>query len=123
MNASRIELRFEMKGRHSKIYKKSYAKKMMLNSDFFNPFLSQLHLVHWNTKYGLLTKAVSEPDGLAVIGVFLQVTTHTEILLRALPQFTVQYMAFARKYWLSRSLLCIYILVSILSSFCKEMLF
>ena len=34
---------------------------------------SQLHLVHWNTKYELFTKAISEPDGLAVIGVFLEV--------------------------------------------------
>ena len=32
----------------------------------------QLHLVHWNTKYGLFSKAVSEPDGLAVIGIFLE---------------------------------------------------
>ena len=34
---------------------------------------AELHLVHWNTKYGLLTKAVTEPDGLAVIGIFLEV--------------------------------------------------
>ena len=33
---------------------------------------AELHLVHWNTKYGTFTKAVSEPDGLAVIGIFMQ---------------------------------------------------
>ena len=36
----------------------------------------QLHLVHWNTKYGLFSSAVTKPDGLAVIGVFLEVCGH-----------------------------------------------
>lgn len=35
--------------------------------------LSQLHLVHWNTKYPSFGEAASKPDGLAVVGVFLQV--------------------------------------------------
>ena len=33
----------------------------------------QLHLVHYNTKYGDFKTAVDKQDGLAVIGVFLQV--------------------------------------------------
>ena len=33
----------------------------------------QLHLVHWNTKYGSVGEALSKPDGLAVIGIFLEV--------------------------------------------------
>lgn len=33
----------------------------------------QLHLVHWNTKYPSFGEAASKPDGLAVVGVFLQV--------------------------------------------------
>lgn len=34
----------------------------------------QLHLVHWNTKYEDFGKAVQQPDGLAVLGVFLKVS-------------------------------------------------
>lgn len=34
---------------------------------------SQLHLVHWNTKYADFGEAAGKPDGLAVVGVFLQV--------------------------------------------------
>lgn len=36
-------------------------------------FPFQLHLVHYNTKYGDFKTAVDKRDGLAVIGVFLQV--------------------------------------------------
>uniref|UniRef100_A0A3P9MZ39 carbonic anhydrase n=1 Tax=Poecilia reticulata TaxID=8081 RepID=A0A3P9MZ39_POERE len=32
-----------------------------------------LHLVHWNTKYASFGEAASQPDGLAVVGVFLKV--------------------------------------------------
>lgn len=39
--------------------------------------MSQLHLVHWNTKYGSFGEAVSQPDGLAVVGIFLQVSGAT----------------------------------------------
>ncbi|XP_015686335.1 carbonic anhydrase 2-like, partial [Protobothrops mucrosquamatus] len=34
---------------------------------------AELHLVHWNTKYGAFEEAVKHPDGLAVVGVFLKV--------------------------------------------------
>lgn len=36
-------------------------------------FPFQLHLVHYNMKYGDFKTAVDKRDGLAVIGVFLQV--------------------------------------------------
>ena len=36
----------------------------------------QLHLVHWNTKYEYFSRAVTKPDGLAVIAVFLEVCEH-----------------------------------------------
>lgn len=36
----------------------------------------QLHLVHWNTKYASFGEAASQPDGLAVVGVFLQVSSY-----------------------------------------------
>lgn len=36
-------------------------------------YFLQLHLVHWNTKYELFSKAVQEPDGLAVVGIFLEI--------------------------------------------------
>uniref|UniRef100_A0A8C6Z0Y4 Carbonic anhydrase n=1 Tax=Nothoprocta perdicaria TaxID=30464 RepID=A0A8C6Z0Y4_NOTPE len=38
------------------------------------PFPSELHLVHWNArKYATFGEAAAAPDGLAVIGVFLEV--------------------------------------------------
>uniref|UniRef100_A0A4W5LY83 Carbonic anhydrase n=1 Tax=Hucho hucho TaxID=62062 RepID=A0A4W5LY83_9TELE len=36
-------------------------------------FPCELHLVHWNTKYPSFGEAASEPDGLAVVGVFLKI--------------------------------------------------
>ncbi|XP_006859299.1 PREDICTED: carbonic anhydrase 2 [Chrysochloris asiatica] len=36
-------------------------------------FASELHLVHWNTKYGDFGKAVQQPDGVAVLGIFLKI--------------------------------------------------
>nr|5T71_A Chain A, Carbonic anhydrase 2 [Homo sapiens]5T72_A Chain A, Carbonic anhydrase 2 [Homo sapiens]5T74_A Chain A, Carbonic anhydrase 2 [Homo sapiens] len=36
-------------------------------------YAAELHLVHWNTKYGDCGKAVQQPDGLAVLGIFLKV--------------------------------------------------
>ncbi|ELW46918.1 Carbonic anhydrase 3 [Tupaia chinensis] len=36
-------------------------------------YAAELHLVHWNTKYGDFGKAVQHPDGLAVLGVFLKI--------------------------------------------------
>lgn len=41
-------------------------------SGLFLPF--QLHLVHWNAKkYSTFGEAAAAPDGLAVVGVFLEV--------------------------------------------------
>ncbi|XP_008333021.1 carbonic anhydrase-like [Cynoglossus semilaevis] len=36
-------------------------------------FPCELHLVHWNTRYPSFGEAASEPDGLAVVGVFLKI--------------------------------------------------
>ena len=36
-------------------------------------FDGEMHLVHYNTKYGSFGNAVDKPDGLAVLGVFLEV--------------------------------------------------
>lgn len=36
-------------------------------------FPCELHLVHWNTKYPSFKDAAGEPDGLAVVGVFLKI--------------------------------------------------
>ncbi|XP_076149535.1 carbonic anhydrase [Alosa pseudoharengus] len=36
-------------------------------------FPCELHLVHWNTKYPSFGEAASQPDGLAVVGVFLKI--------------------------------------------------
>uniref|UniRef100_A0A2K5DZE5 Carbonic anhydrase n=1 Tax=Aotus nancymaae TaxID=37293 RepID=A0A2K5DZE5_AOTNA len=35
-------------------------------------YAAELHLVHWNTKYGDFGKAAQQPDGLAVLGIFLK---------------------------------------------------
>ncbi|XP_023657703.1 carbonic anhydrase-like [Paramormyrops kingsleyae] len=37
-------------------------------------FPAELHLVHWNTKYPRFAEAAAQPDGLAVVGVFLQIS-------------------------------------------------
>lgn len=36
-------------------------------------YAAELHLVHWNTKYKDFGSAVQQPDGLAVLGVFLKI--------------------------------------------------
>ncbi|KAG7455077.1 hypothetical protein MATL_G00252600 [Megalops atlanticus] len=36
-------------------------------------YACELHLVHWNTKYPSFAEAASQPDGLAVVGVFLKI--------------------------------------------------
>jgi len=33
---------------------------------------AEIHIVHWNTKYGTLDNAIDKPDGLAVLGVFVE---------------------------------------------------
>ena len=35
-------------------------------------FDGELHLVHYNTGYGSFEEAADKPDGLAVLGIFLQ---------------------------------------------------
>jgi carbonic anhydrase len=46
-------------------------KYAIANSSLFN---TQIHYVHWNTKYGGFNEALKYGDGLAVLGVFLKVT-------------------------------------------------
>ncbi|XP_035294886.1 carbonic anhydrase 2 isoform X1 [Cricetulus griseus] len=48
------------------------------------PRTVQLHLVHWNTKYGDFGKAVQHPDGLAVLGIFLKIGPATKGLQKVL---------------------------------------
>ncbi|XP_039610240.1 carbonic anhydrase-like isoform X2 [Polypterus senegalus] len=46
-------------------------------------FAAELHLVHWNAdKYASLAEAAQHPDGLAVVGVFLQVGSSNPHLQR-----------------------------------------
>lgn len=37
------------------------------------PLCPQLHLVHWNPKYNTFGEALKQPDGVAVVGIFLKV--------------------------------------------------
>lgn len=49
--------------------------------DYINCFLSfpgEVHLVHWNTKYGTVAKALSKKDGLAVMGFFIEIDKKAE---------------------------------------------
>ncbi len=39
-----------------------------------NRFPAEMHLVHFNKKYGSVSEAVKHDDGLAVLGVLLKVT-------------------------------------------------
>ena len=41
-------------------------------------FSAELHLVHFNTKYGSFGDAVDKPDGLAVLGILLKVLEQKE---------------------------------------------
>uniref|UniRef100_A0A8C2MBN7 Carbonic anhydrase n=1 Tax=Cricetulus griseus TaxID=10029 RepID=A0A8C2MBN7_CRIGR len=47
-------------------------------------YAAELHLVHWNTKYGDFGKAVQHPDGLAVLGIFLKIGPATKGLQKVL---------------------------------------
>ncbi|XP_006880616.1 PREDICTED: carbonic anhydrase 2 [Elephantulus edwardii] len=47
-------------------------------------YAAELHLVHWNTKYGEFGKAVQQPDGLAVLGIFLKIGSANQGLQKVL---------------------------------------
>nr|QGA42399.1 carbonic anhydrase [Eptatretus stoutii] len=59
-----------------------------------NTYAAELHMVHWNSsKYSNMQQAVAQPDGLAVIGVFIQVgAEHKELkkITDLLPMITQQ---------------------------------
>lgn len=46
----------------------------------FNFLWFKLHLVHWNPKYSNFAEALKQPDGVAVVGIFLQVSLEEFIL-------------------------------------------
>lgn len=72
-------------------------------------YAGELHLVHWNTtKYKTFGEAASAPDGLAVLGVFLQVK------FKKIP--IAKYYLNHFKYYLSR-------LVTITLSWTKSLVF
>ncbi|XP_076146866.1 carbonic anhydrase 1-like [Alosa pseudoharengus] len=48
---------------------------------------AELHLVHWNTKYPSFGEAASQSDGLAVVGVFLQIGADNPQLQKLLDAF------------------------------------
>uniref|UniRef100_A0A8C5QML1 Carbonic anhydrase n=1 Tax=Leptobrachium leishanense TaxID=445787 RepID=A0A8C5QML1_9ANUR len=51
-------------------------------------FAAELHIVHWNSgKYSTYVEAASQPDGLAVIGVFLKIGEHSTQLDRITDMF------------------------------------
>ncbi|XP_026217880.1 carbonic anhydrase 1-like [Anabas testudineus] len=48
---------------------------------------AELHLVHWNTKYASFGDAVKQPDGLAVVGVFLKIGSENPNLQKLIDAF------------------------------------
>ena len=54
-------------------YTAQYQSLLFLQSSLFQMFSAELHLVHFNTKYGDLGNAVDKPDGLAVLGMLIKV--------------------------------------------------
>lgn len=62
-------------------------------------YSAELHLVHWNTKYGGFAEAVDKPDGLAVLGIMIKpgsenqtfnaITNNIENLEKSGSEFTV----------------------------------
>ncbi|CAJ1087241.1 carbonic anhydrase-related protein [Xyrichtys novacula] len=50
-------------------------------------FPCELHLVHWNTKYPSFGEAAPQPDGLAVVGVFLKIGAANPRLQKVLDAF------------------------------------
>uniref|UniRef100_A0A8C0MT03 Carbonic anhydrase n=1 Tax=Canis lupus familiaris TaxID=9615 RepID=A0A8C0MT03_CANLF len=36
-------------------------------------YAAELHLVHWNPKYNTYGEALKQPDGIAVVGIFLKI--------------------------------------------------
>lgn len=62
---------FSIKSGAQKQVKSHYLA--FLNKNIIALIYFQLHLVHWNTKYANFGEAASQPDGLAVVGVFLKV--------------------------------------------------
>ncbi|XP_061522249.1 carbonic anhydrase 1-like [Phycodurus eques] len=52
-----------------------------------NKYPAELHLVHWNTKYANFGEAASKPNGLAVVGVFLQIGNENASLQKVLDTF------------------------------------
>ncbi|KAM8881501.1 carbonic anhydrase 1-like [Synchiropus picturatus] len=50
-------------------------------------FPAELHLVHWNTKYPSFGDAASQADGLAVVGVFLQIGAANPNLQKVIDAF------------------------------------
>ncbi|KAL1006949.1 hypothetical protein UPYG_G00079540 [Umbra pygmaea] len=51
-------------------------------------YAAELHLVHWNIKYPSFGDAASQSDGLAVVGVFLQVGAENANLQKVLDVFS-----------------------------------
>jgi hypothetical protein len=49
-----------------------YVKTFLIKL-YFRMFDGELHLVHYNSAYGSFGQAVDKPDGLAVLGIFLEV--------------------------------------------------
>uniref|UniRef100_A0A8C6XXG7 Carbonic anhydrase n=1 Tax=Naja naja TaxID=35670 RepID=A0A8C6XXG7_NAJNA len=64
-------------------------------------FPCELHLVHWNAKkYTTFGEAVAAPDGLAVIGVFLEVRTSASCILENQLSFNPStLLPPSKKYW------------------------
>lgn len=63
-------------------------------------FPLKLHLVHWNAKkYKTFGEAAAAPDGLAVVGVFLEVTITKIACLHDEKHYTVKCLRTVLRIW------------------------
>ena len=61
-------------------YKDCNMQKNVFKVSIFIYYQFQLHLVHWNKKYADPMTAAGKPDGLAVLGMFIEVGNKHEEL-------------------------------------------
>ena len=69
-----------IKQKQSVVCSVSFLACFSCNGGILCRFPAELHFVHYNTKYGTMENATKHPDGLAVLGVFVQVPTRSKRL-------------------------------------------
>ena len=53
-----------------------------MNSNTYFSYVGELHMVHFNAKYGTLDKAIEHKDGLAVLGILIETQKRDNVAFR-----------------------------------------